>query len=62
MNLVYAWCVQRIEPEKLAEWQAMLAEPLPHQMAAKAEPTPFQAEDEGEAFMATMAMHSSQVT
>ena len=60
MNLVYAWCVQRIEPEKLADWQAMLAEPLPHQVAAKAAPTPFQAEDEASDFMATMAMHQAQ--
>jgi len=60
MNLVYGWCVQRVEPEKRADWDALLSEPLPHQVARKAEPTPFQAEDEASDFMATMAMHQAQ--
>lgn len=59
MNLVYGWCIAHIEPDKRVEWEAMLTEPLPGQ--EKAPPTPFQAEDEADAFMATLAMHQSRV-
>lgn len=58
MNLVFAWCVERIEPEKREQWEMMLTEPLPGQ--EKAPPTPFQAEQEANDFMATMAMHQAQ--
>jgi hypothetical protein len=58
MNLVYGWAVQRIDPEKREEWHAMLTDPLPGQEAAP--PAPFQAEQEGEDFMATLAMHQAQ--
>jgi len=58
MNLVFAWCVERIDPEKREQWEAQLVEPLPGQ--EKAPPTPFQAEDEAADFMATMAMHQAQ--
>lgn len=61
MNLVYAWCVTNIEPEKREQWEMMLTEPLPGQVEVKAAPTPLQAEDEGADFMAAMAMHA-QVT
>jgi hypothetical protein len=60
MNLVHGWCIERIEPDKREEWHAMLTEPLPGQVEQRAEPTPFQAEDEAAAFMATMAMHQAQ--
>jgi hypothetical protein len=53
MNLVYGWCIERVE--KRDEWDLMLEEPF--KGAEKAKPTPFQTEDEGEAFMATLAMH-----
>lgn len=62
MNLVYGWCVQRIDPEKREEWESMLADPLPNQVTEKSAPTPFQAEDEGASFMATLAMHRAQRT
>jgi hypothetical protein len=62
MNLVYAWAVERIAPEKRQDWEMMLSEPLPSQVAKKADPTPFQAKDEEDAFMATMAMHQAQRT
>lgn len=31
LNMVYVWCIQRIDPEKLDEWLAELAELLPWQ-------------------------------
>lgn len=31
LNLVYAWCVERMDPEKLDEWNAELLELLPWQ-------------------------------
>jgi hypothetical protein len=58
MDLVYGWCVPRIEPEKLEEWRAMLSDPLPGR--EKAAPAPFQAEQEAADFMATMAMHATR--
>ena len=58
MNLVFAWCVERIESDKREQWEMMLSEPLPGQ--EKIAPTPFQAEDEGADFMATMAMHAAR--
>lgn len=57
MNLVYAWCVERIETDKRAQWEAQLAEPLPGQ--EKEQPTPFEAEQEASDFMATMAMYQA---
>jgi hypothetical protein len=55
MNLVYGWCVERIDPEKREEWDVMLTDPLPGR--EKAAPAPFQVEQEAESFMATLAMH-----
>lgn len=60
MNLIYGWCVERVQPEKREEWEMMLETPLPG--LEKAEPTPFQAEDEAADFMATMAMHQARTT
>lgn len=58
MNLVEGWCLAHIDPERREEWHMMLTDPLPGQEAAP--PTPFQAEDEGADFMATLAMHQAQ--
>jgi hypothetical protein len=58
MNLVFAWCVERIPSEKREQWEIELSAPLPGQ--EKVAPTPFQADDEAAAFMATMAMHQTQ--
>jgi hypothetical protein len=58
MNFVYAWCVERIPPEKREQWEIDLAAPLPGQ--ERAAPTPFQAETEGADFMATMAAHAAR--
>lgn len=55
MNLIYGWCVERIDPEKREEWDAMLTDPLPGRETTQ--PAPFQVEDEGASFMATLAMH-----
>ena len=60
MNLVFAWCVARIDPEKREQWEIELSAALPGQIEQKAPPTPFQADDEAQAFMATMAMHQAQ--
>lgn len=53
MNCVYTWCVERVE--KREEWDAMLTAALPGQEAVAA--SPFQAEDEGADFLATMQQH-----
>lgn len=58
MNLVFAWCVERIEPEKREQWEMMLTEPLPGMETAP--PTPIEAEQEGMDFMSTMAMHQTR--
>jgi hypothetical protein len=34
-NLVYAWCVERVDPERLEEWQLELADLLPWQEDAE---------------------------
>lgn len=31
MNLVYAWCIERVDPDKLDDWIADLHELLPWQ-------------------------------
>ena len=54
LNLVYAWCVHRIAPERREEWDAMLTAPLEGQVQA----TDRQIEQEGDDFMAAMAMHT----
>ena len=53
-NFVYAWFVQRIDPEKRDMYDMMLTEPLEGQ-AKKV--TPATTEAEGADFMATMMMH-----
>lgn len=58
MNLVFTWCVARIDPEKREQWEMELRAPLPGQ--EKAKPTPFVAEQEASDFMATLAMHQAQ--
>ena len=52
LNCVYAWCVDRINPDKLEEWLFMLDSPLP---GREKEVSAVQAADEGESFMALMA-------
>lgn len=52
LNCVYTWCLDRIDPEKREEWDAMLESPLDPK--AKAKPTDSQVESEGAAFMALM--------
>lgn len=50
LNYVYAWCVERLDPEKREEWEMGLADPLPGR-----EPSPAQIEREGEDFMNFMS-------
>jgi hypothetical protein len=58
MNLIYGWCVERVQTEKREEWELMLSEPLPGQ--AKAAPTPLQVDQEAADFMATLAAHQAR--
>lgn len=58
MNLVFAWCVQRIAEDKREMWEVELRGPLPGR--EKAAPTMAEAEAEGDEFMATMAMHQAR--
>lgn len=58
LNLVYAWCIERIPSDKREEWEMQLTAALPGR--EKARPTPSVAEQEGADFMAAMAMHQSR--
>lgn len=57
LNCVYAWCLDRIAPDKLEEWIHMLYQPLPG--AKPAQVTEAQAEVEGQSFMNFMAAHAA---
>lgn len=48
-NAVFAWCVERIDPEKREEWEMQLNEPFYNDT-----PTQAQLEREAEGFMALM--------
>ena len=50
VNLTYAWCLTRIEPEKLEEWMFMLNSPFPGEKVVSDQ----MLEDEGAAFLALM--------
>lgn len=51
MGLVYAWAIERVPHDKLDEWKADLAEPLPWQDADSESAI----ESESESFFAAMA-------
>lgn len=59
LNCVYAWCVQRLDPERREEWEMNLTAPL--QQVGGTQPvervTEKVAEVEGAAFMAAMALN-----
>jgi hypothetical protein len=48
---MYAWCLNRVPPEKHEEWLHMLNKPLP---GSESEPSQQEVEAEGELFMAAM--------
>lgn len=56
LNMIYAWCVKHIDPEKREEWEFMLTSPLP---GRERQVTERDIEDEGAAFMALMAQQGS---
>ena len=58
LNLVYAWCVPRIDPEKLEEWIVALDNPLPWE-SPSAHVSEAAAESEGAMFMAAMQQHKT---
>jgi len=55
LNLIFAWCVQRIDPDKREEWEVDLESPLPGR--EKAKPSERTIEREGADFMAAMMQH-----
>lgn len=59
LNCVYAWCLDRVPPDKAEEWIIMLNEPL--QGRAKKEPSDMEAQIEGESFMNFMAQHQANM-
>jgi hypothetical protein len=54
LNCVYAWCLEQVGPNGRERFEEDLAAPLPGM--EKSKPSPFQVEEEGEAFMAMMAL------
>lgn len=52
INVIYAWAVPRIDPEKREQWEYDLDAPLP--WAVNQEPSAEQAEREGQDFMSFM--------
>ncbi|MFL5861748.1 MAG: hypothetical protein ACJ780_13360 [Solirubrobacteraceae bacterium] len=58
MNLVFAWCVERIADDRREMWEADLRAPLPGR--EKTAPTTAEIAAEGDDFMATMAMHQAR--
>lgn len=58
LNCIYAWCVERINPDYREQWEADLVAPLPGQEKKAASEA--QVEQEGADFMATLAMHQAR--
>lgn len=56
LNCIYAWCVDRIDPETREEWDMMLSAPLP---GREAKPSPAELEADGASFMALMATQNA---
>ena len=56
LNCVYAWCIERIEPDKLDDWKFQLEAPIPGHEAAATDMT---RETEGVAFMDFMEQHQN---
>ena len=54
LNCVYTWCVEQVGPQGRERFDENLTAPLPGW--EKAKPSPAEAEEEGAAFMAAMAM------
>lgn len=55
---MYAWCLEQVGPQGREKFEHDLTAPLPGDETA----SPAQAEAEGEAFMAAMAMAQQQTT
>jgi hypothetical protein len=58
LNCVYKWCLDRIDPEKVEDWEMMLSAPLPGEKPAK--PTESELEAEGAAFMQMMQIEQAR--
>jgi hypothetical protein len=56
--MIYAWCVERVEPDKLEQFLIELEAPMPGR--EKAAPSQRQVELEGADFMAAMQMHQTR--
>jgi hypothetical protein len=57
LNCVYAWCVERINPDKREEWEAQLNAPLPGEDTRVVVASEADIEREGAMFMAAMSQH-----
>lgn len=53
VNHIYAWCIERVQPDQREEWEMMMRQPLPG--TAREKPSPFTEEEEAQGFMALMA-------
>jgi hypothetical protein len=51
LNYVYAWCLERVEAEKLEQWRWEMNQPLP---GREKDVTDAQVEEEGRGFMDLM--------
>jgi hypothetical protein len=51
LNFIYAWSLNRIEPDRREEWIHMLNAPL---SGSESEPSEYEVEAEGDMFMAAM--------
>lgn len=58
LNCVYAWCIERVDPEKREEWIVALDNPLPGE-SVREHVSEAAAEMEGSMFMAAMQQHKT---
>lgn len=57
LNCVYAWCLEQVGPEGREKFEEDMAAPLP---GSERKASPAEVEEEGEAFMAMMALAQGQ--
>lgn len=55
-NLIYFWCIERVQPDKLEEFEMMLTQPLPGRERRSEQ----LAEEDGQMFMALMGQVNGQ--
>ena len=60
-NLIFAWCVERVDHEKREEWELALDMPLPDE-SPSAYVSEASAEAEGALFLSAMQQHKALTT